>query len=70
MFDWDSVVVKGPLELLDPELGSQDAYARGLELMRHIVPDTFSAVDPVPQRSILFRFHANEVTGRSARVAL
>jgi nitroimidazol reductase NimA-like FMN-containing flavoprotein (pyridoxamine 5'-phosphate oxidase superfamily) len=67
VFDWDSVVVRGHLELLDPELGSQDAYARGLELMRDIVPETFRDQDPVPNRSILFRFHASEVTGRSAR---
>jgi nitroimidazol reductase NimA-like FMN-containing flavoprotein (pyridoxamine 5'-phosphate oxidase superfamily) len=66
-FDWDSVVVKGRLELLDPELGSPDAYTRGLELMRHIVPETFSSADPVPDRLILFRFHASEVSGRSAR---
>jgi nitroimidazol reductase NimA-like FMN-containing flavoprotein (pyridoxamine 5'-phosphate oxidase superfamily) len=69
LFDWDSVVVKGHLELLDPEQASQDAYTRGLELMRDIVPETFSDQDPVPQRSILFRFHATEVTGRSARTA-
>ena len=66
-FDWESVVVKGHLELLDPELASQDAYTLGLELMRDIVPETFRDGDPVPQRSILFRVHANEVTGRSAR---
>ncbi|HMI58203.1 MAG TPA: pyridoxamine 5'-phosphate oxidase family protein [Gemmatimonadaceae bacterium] len=65
-FDWDSVVVKGYLELLDPELASPDAYARGLELMREIVPQTFRDHDPVPQRSILFRIHASEVTGRCA----
>ncbi len=69
VFDWDSVVVKGHLELLDPELASQDAYARGLELMRNIVPETFRDRDPVPQRSILFRVHASELTGRSARPA-
>jgi uncharacterized protein len=67
MFDWASVVVKGHVELLDPELGSQDAYARGLELMRDIVPETFSDRDPVPERSILFRVHASEVTGRCAK---
>jgi uncharacterized protein len=68
LFDWESVVVKGHLELLDPELASQDAYARGLELMRDIVPETFRDGDPVPQRSILFRVHASEVTGRAARI--
>jgi hypothetical protein len=67
LFDWDSVVVKGHIEILDPESGSQDAYAWGLELMRTPVTDTFGDFDPVPHRSILFRLHASEVTGRSAR---
>jgi len=70
LFDWDSVVMKGNLELLDPELASPDAYARGLELVRNLVPDTFSDHDPVPERSILFRVHASEVTGRSSRPTL
>jgi nitroimidazol reductase NimA-like FMN-containing flavoprotein (pyridoxamine 5'-phosphate oxidase superfamily) len=69
LFDWDSVVVKGHLELLDPELASQDAYDRGLTLMRGILPDTFTDLDPAPHRSILFRIHASEITGRSARPA-
>lgn len=67
LFDWDSVVVKGHVELLDPELGSPDAYTRGLALMRSLVPDTFTDNDPVPYRSILFRLEASEITGRSAR---
>jgi len=69
LFDWDSVVVKGRLELLDPELGSEDAYENGLELMRELVPGTFSVVDPVPDRLILFRIHLSEISGRSARPA-
>jgi nitroimidazol reductase NimA-like FMN-containing flavoprotein (pyridoxamine 5'-phosphate oxidase superfamily) len=69
LFDWDSVVVKGRLELLDPELGSEDAYEKGLKLMRALVPGTFSAVDPVPDRLILFRIHMSELSGRSARSA-
>jgi nitroimidazol reductase NimA-like FMN-containing flavoprotein (pyridoxamine 5'-phosphate oxidase superfamily) len=69
VFDWDSVVVKGHLELLDPELGSPDSYARGLALMRALVPATFTDGDPVPQRSILFRLHVTELTGRAARMA-
>lgn len=69
LFDWDSVVVKGRLELLDPELGSEDAYESGLKLMRALIPGTFSASDPVPDRLILFRIHASEISGRSARPA-
>jgi len=68
VFDWDSVVVKGHMELLDPQLGSPDSYARGLELMRSLVATTFTEADPVPQRSILFRLHVSELTGRAARV--
>jgi uncharacterized protein len=69
LFDWESVVVKGRLELLDPELGSEDAYEEGLRLMRAMVPGSFSAVDPVPDRLILFRIHLSEISGRSARPA-
>jgi uncharacterized protein len=67
LFDWESVVVKGRLELLDPELGIEDAYEEGLTLMRTLVPGTFSAVDPTPDRLILFRVHMSELSGRSAR---
>jgi nitroimidazol reductase NimA-like FMN-containing flavoprotein (pyridoxamine 5'-phosphate oxidase superfamily) len=67
LFDWDSVVVKGQLELLDPELGSPDAYTRGLELMRSLVPEALTVTDPAPHRTILFRVHVKEMTGRAAR---
>ncbi|HLB09253.1 MAG TPA: pyridoxamine 5'-phosphate oxidase family protein [Gemmatimonadaceae bacterium] len=67
LFDWDSVVVKGEMELLDPQLGSPDAYTRGLELMRSLIPEALTASDPAPHRSILFRVHVKEMTGRAAR---
>ena len=69
LFDWDSVVVKGRLELLDPEMASPDAYDRGLHLMRALIPETFAEEDPVPGRSILLRIHIDEITGRCARPA-
>jgi nitroimidazol reductase NimA-like FMN-containing flavoprotein (pyridoxamine 5'-phosphate oxidase superfamily) len=68
LFDWDSVVVKGHVELLDPELASPDACTRGLELMRALVPGTFTDRDPAPHRAALFRIAIDELTGRSARV--
>ena len=67
LFDWDSVVVKGNVELLDPEAGSPDAYTRALELMRSLVSGTFTDSDPTPHRSILFRIRVSELTGRAAR---
>jgi nitroimidazol reductase NimA-like FMN-containing flavoprotein (pyridoxamine 5'-phosphate oxidase superfamily) len=69
LFDWDSVVVKGRLELLDPQVASPDAYEEGLKLMGALVPGAFTEVDPVPHRLILFRVHLSEITGRSARPA-
>jgi nitroimidazol reductase NimA-like FMN-containing flavoprotein (pyridoxamine 5'-phosphate oxidase superfamily) len=69
LFDWESVVIKGKFELLDPLLASQDAYSRGLELMRALVPDTFTDLDPAPHRSILFRIRTSDMTGRSSRSA-
>jgi nitroimidazol reductase NimA-like FMN-containing flavoprotein (pyridoxamine 5'-phosphate oxidase superfamily) len=65
-FDWMSVVVKGSFHLLDPEGGSPDAYGRALDLVSALVPETFSANDPAPHRSILFGIYVNEITGRSA----
>jgi uncharacterized protein len=67
LFDWDSVVIRGSFQILDPELGSTDAYTRGMELLRALIPGTFGPDDPVPNRMVLFRIHIDEVTGRSAR---
>ena len=66
LFDWTSVVVKGSVHLLDPEGGSLDAYRRARELLTQLVPETFSADDPVPHRTILFGIFVQEMTGRAA----
>ena len=67
MFDWESVVVRGSFYILDPELGSTDRYDRALEVLRHIIPETFTDKDPTPQRGILFGIYVQEMTGRAAR---
>jgi nitroimidazol reductase NimA-like FMN-containing flavoprotein (pyridoxamine 5'-phosphate oxidase superfamily) len=66
LFDWSSVVVKGTFYLLDPGLGSTDTYRRALQLLRDLLPGTFSAEDPVPQRDILFGIFVHDITGRAA----
>lgn len=68
-FDWESVVVKGAFYLLDPELASSDAYDRALTLLRGQTPGTLTAEDPVPHRTVLFRIHIDELTGRAADTA-
>ena len=51
----------------DPEIGSPDTYQRAEELLRDLVPGTFSAEDPAPQRNILFGIFIREITGRTAQ---
>jgi hypothetical protein len=43
------------------------ARRRAVRLLRTIVPETLRASDPVPFREILFRIHADEMSGRSAQ---
>jgi nitroimidazol reductase NimA-like FMN-containing flavoprotein (pyridoxamine 5'-phosphate oxidase superfamily) len=68
-FDWSSVIVKGTFYLLDPEIGSPDTYQRAEELLRKLVPGTFSAHDPAPHRDIVFGIAIREMTGRTAQPA-
>ncbi len=69
LFDWDSVVARGSFHILDPELGSADRYESALAALRRLIPDTFSAADPTPQRSIIVGVYVEEITGRTARPA-
>ena len=67
-FDWASVVAKGSFHVLDP-LVSPDTYAHALVHVRRLVPTLFAADDPAPHRTVLFRIHVDELTGRIARPA-
>jgi len=64
-FDWRSVVVHGGwyrMEMAPPaELVS---WERGVDALRALVPGTLTKDDPVPFRTVVFRIHAAEVTGR------
>jgi Pyridoxamine 5'-phosphate oxidase len=66
MFDWDSVVVKGPFTPSGSPFASWD-YERALAALRRLLPATFTPDDPMPQRDILFGVHASEIHGRSSR---
>ncbi len=66
LFNWSSVVVKGTFQLLDPELGSPDTYARAEQLLSALVPGTFSHHDPTPHRNIVFGIYVHEITGRAS----
>lgn len=70
LFNWRSVVMHGGLYLLDADGPPREVAARrrALRLLRKLVPDTLRATDPVAFRDILFRIHADELTGRAAQV--
>jgi hypothetical protein len=68
LFDWRSVVVHGGFYTLSPD-GSEwerEAYARAVELLRGLVPQTFTPEDPTPFRDIVFRIAVQEAFGRAA----
>lgn len=68
LFQWRSVVVKGAFYLVEPDTSiSQDpAFTRGIDLLRSLIPYTFTADDPTPFRNSVFRIHLDEVSGRAA----
>lgn len=68
LFDWRSVVVHGGFYTLS-ETGAPwmvDAHAHAVELLRTLIPETFTEADPTPWRTIVFRIAVQEATGRAA----
>lgn len=68
LFDWRSVVVKGALYLLSPDEDGplNGVHAHAVSLLQRIMPDAFTADDPTPERAIIFRIQADQVSGRQA----
>jgi uncharacterized protein len=68
LFDWQSVVVHGSVQVLDPH-GGPDADARwqhAVATFRRLVPNAFASGDPTPQRDVMLRVHMSHVEGRAA----
>jgi nitroimidazol reductase NimA-like FMN-containing flavoprotein (pyridoxamine 5'-phosphate oxidase superfamily) len=63
LFDWESVVAKGPFSASNSPLVTWD-YDRALAALRRFLPSVLGADDPAPQRDIVFAVHASEITGR------
>jgi nitroimidazol reductase NimA-like FMN-containing flavoprotein (pyridoxamine 5'-phosphate oxidase superfamily) len=68
MFDWESVVVHGRFERLEPEgtKAERAAAQEAIEALRALVPATFTTEDPVAFRTVLFQIHILEMSGRAA----
>lgn len=67
-FEWTSVLVHGSFHRLDADsiLHNAADEAHAVRLLRTVIPETFTPVDPTPARSITFRIAVGETTGRTA----
>ena len=66
LFDWKSVVVKGALYILEADGPRSEAHDHAIEVMRRVHAEVFTPDDPAPHRTVVFRIHADQVTGRAA----
>jgi nitroimidazol reductase NimA-like FMN-containing flavoprotein (pyridoxamine 5'-phosphate oxidase superfamily) len=68
LFSWRSVVVKGTLFVLAPEDDGplSRVWEQAVFQLQRIVPAAFTAADPTPERTIIFRIQADQITGRQA----
>ena len=68
VFDWRSVVAHGTVHTMEREGNASDRehWASGIELLRQVVPETGTADDPVPYRSLVFGIYVHSVTGRAS----
>jgi nitroimidazol reductase NimA-like FMN-containing flavoprotein (pyridoxamine 5'-phosphate oxidase superfamily) len=67
--DWDSVVVKGSVYIVEPSTTSlmREHYEKALRILRSAMPEALTTEDATPMRTILFRLHIDAMEGRSAR---
>ena len=67
-FAWRSVIAHGAVCVLadDAPPIERAAYRRALALLGESIPGAFGEDDPTPDRQVLFRISAAELTGREA----
>jgi uncharacterized protein len=68
IFSWRSVVIHGGFYVLpaDGAEWEQAEWRRGVELVRQLIPETFTDNDPVAHRTTIFRIAVQEASGREA----
>jgi uncharacterized protein len=65
-FNWKSVVVHGGYYTLSPTGAAWERAERerAVEVLRTLIPETFTVNDPTPNRDLVFRIAVQEVSGR------
>jgi nitroimidazol reductase NimA-like FMN-containing flavoprotein (pyridoxamine 5'-phosphate oxidase superfamily) len=68
LFRWRSAVVQGNAYRLDPpqQGGDPADWTDAVRALRALIPESFTADDPVPHRTVVFRIAVQEATGREA----
>ena len=66
LFDWETVVVKGPFYALNASLYKSENFERALAALRHLIPETLTDDDPTPERDVVFGVHVSRIEGRLA----
>jgi nitroimidazol reductase NimA-like FMN-containing flavoprotein (pyridoxamine 5'-phosphate oxidase superfamily) len=68
-FDWESVVAKGTVYVVEPGQSTpmREHYEKALQVVRSVMPDALTDLDPAPTRTILFRLQIDNMEGRSAQ---
>lgn len=68
LFEWQSVVVHGRLELLDdgPHDQARVRHAAAVTALRTLVPTAFTPDDPTPDRTIIGAIYVDTIQGRRA----
>lgn len=64
-FDWASVVVKGTFMALNSAIDKSEKYERAVNALRKVHPEIFTENDPMPDRTVVFGIHANEISARA-----
>lgn len=64
LFDWRSVVIKGPFTVFNSSLGQDPKYDIAVRAFQQLIPGAFTSDDPTPERGVVFGVHASEVTGK------
>lgn len=66
LHEWRSAVVHGGFYTLDPDRSSweRSQWERAVEILRTLVPESFTPSDPTPHRTVVFRIAVQEVSGR------
>jgi nitroimidazol reductase NimA-like FMN-containing flavoprotein (pyridoxamine 5'-phosphate oxidase superfamily) len=67
-FDWTSVVVKGTVYFVSGVRGADDPrqFEQAVQVLRRLTPETMTAQDPTPTRTVLLRISVNELYGRAS----